>query len=99
MMDKAKYNIPKQCIIGDTCITLLASIGGNLFTRNPNNLNHIHKDSKDLLSVIIILGTDVHGEEIVFYDGENMNYIGKRSHVLKHSYGSCFTFRLYLDWS
>ena len=27
------------------------------------NLNHIHKYSKDILSVIIILGTDVHGGE------------------------------------
>ena len=26
-MDKAKDNIPKQCIIGDTCFTSLATIG------------------------------------------------------------------------
>ena len=24
-----------------------------------------------------------------FYDGENMNDIGKRAHVLKYSHGSC----------
>ena len=54
-----------------------------------NNLNHVHKDSKDILSVIIILGTDVNGGETVFNNGENMNDIGKQSHVLKHSYGRC----------
>ena len=67
----------------------MANVGGNLYTRHTKNLNHVHKDSKDLLSVIIILGTDVHGGETVFYDGENMNDIGKRAHVLKHSHGRC----------
>ena len=66
--------------------TSLATIGGNLFTRHPKNLNHVHKDSNELLSVIIILGKYVHGGETVFYDGEKMNYIGKRAHVLKHGW-------------
>ena len=60
-MDKAKEMIPNECRIGDTCFTSLETIGGNLYARHPNNLNHVHKDSKDLLSVIIILGTDVRG--------------------------------------
>ena len=60
-MDKSKENITKQCIIGDTCFTSLATIGGKLFTRHPKNLNHVQKYSNDLLSVIIILGTNVHG--------------------------------------
>ena len=38
--------------------------------------------------MIIILGTGVNGGETVLYDGENMNEIGKRAHVLKHSHGS-----------
>ena len=58
-MDKAKENIPKQCRIGDKCLTSLANNGGNLFTRNPKNLNHVHKDSNVIISVIIILVTDV----------------------------------------
>ena len=62
----------------------MATIGGNLYTRHPKNLNHVHKDSKDLMSVIIILGTDVHGGETVFFNGESINDVGKRSHVLKH---------------
>ena len=54
-MDKAKDIIPNECRIGDTCFTSLATIGGNLYTRHPKNLNHVHKDSNDLMSVIIIL--------------------------------------------
>ena len=76
-------------MIGDTFFILLATIGVNLFTRHPKNLNHVHKDSNYLLSVIIILGTDVHGGETVFNDGEKMYDIGKRSHILKHLHGRC----------
>ena len=74
-IDKAKENIPKQCRIGDTCFTSLATIGGNLYTIHAKNLNCVHKYSQDLLSVIIILGTDINGGETVFNDGENMNDI------------------------
>ena len=88
-MNQSKSMIPVQCRIGDSCFTSLATIGGNLYTRHLKSLNHLHKDSKYLLSVIIILGKYVNGGEIVFYDGENMNDIGKRAHVLKHSHGRC----------
>ena len=67
----------------------LETIGGNLFTIRPKNLNHVHKESNDLLPVIIILGKNVHGGETVFYDGMNMNDIEKRAHILKHSHGRC----------
>ena len=88
-MVKAKEMIPNECRIGDTCFTSLGTIGGNLYTRHPKNLNHVHKYSKYLLYVIIILGTDVHGGETVFFNGDNINDIGKRAHVLKHSHGRC----------
>ena len=68
-MEKAKYIIPKECRIGDKCFTSLATIGGNLYTIHAKNINHVHKDSKDILSVIIILGTNVNGVETVFHDG------------------------------
>ena len=61
MVDKSKDKIPKQCRIGDTYFTSLATIGGNLFTRHPKNLNCVHKESNNLMSVIIILVTNVHG--------------------------------------
>ena len=86
---KAKAMIPKECRIGDTCFTSFATIVGNLCTRHMNNLNHVQKDSKYLLLVIIILVTDVNGGETFFYDGENMKDIGKRAHLLNHSYGRC----------
>ena len=57
--------IPKECRIGDTCFMSFATIGGNLYTRDPNNLKHVHIYSKDLMSVIIILGTDYDGGETV----------------------------------
>ena len=88
-MDKAKETIPKECRIGDTCFTSLETVEGNLYTRHLKNLNNLHKDSKDLLSVIIILGKDFHGDETILYDGENKNDIGKRAHVLKNSHGRC----------
>ena len=43
-----------------------ATIGGNLYTKHAKNLNNVHKERKYLLSVIIILGTDVNGGETVF---------------------------------
>ena len=66
MLDKAKEKILKQRRIGDTCCTSLSTIGGNLSTRNPKNINHVHKYSNNLLSAIIILGTNVHGGETSF---------------------------------
>ena len=65
-LDKARENIPKQYIIGDACFKSLATIGGNSFTKHTNNLNHVHKCSNYLLSVIIILETDVRGGKPVF---------------------------------
>ena len=89
IMNKAKENIPKQCRIGDTCFTSLETIGVNLFTRHPKNIDHVHKDSNDPLSLIIIFGTNVYGGETVFNDGENMNDTVKRAHVMNHSHGRC----------
>ena len=88
-MDKAKEKIPKEFRIGDTCFTLFSTIGGNIFAIHQKNLNHIHRGSNGLLSVIKILGTYFIGGETVFNDVDNINDIGKRAHVLKHSYGSC----------
>ena len=58
----AKDNIPKEFRIYDTCFTSFATIGGNLLTRHPKNLNNIHKHSKDLMSLIIALGPVVNCE-------------------------------------
>ena len=66
ILDTAKEKIPKQCRIGDTCFTSLATIEGNLHTRHTNNLNRVHKEVNDILKVIIILGTYFHGGKTVF---------------------------------
>ena len=89
IMDKSRDNITKEYIIGDTSFTSFSTIGGNLYTRHAKNLNHVHRYSKDFLLVIIILGTDVNGGETFFYDGDNMNDIGKRAHALNHSHRRC----------
>ena len=75
-------------MIGDTYFTSLANIGINLYTRHPKNLNHVHKDVNDILSVVFILGIDVHGDKTVFYR-MTMNDIGKIAHVLNHSHVRC----------
>ena len=59
--EKETAVIPKEYRIGDTCFTSLATIGGNLHTRHVKNVNHVRKDSKNILLVIIILVTDVNG--------------------------------------
>ena len=65
-LDTAKAKIPKQCSIDDACFTPLATIGVSLYTREPKSLNNLQKYVNDLLSVIIILGTDVHVGETFF---------------------------------
>ena len=67
-MDKAKEIIPKECRIGDACFMSMATTGGHLYTRHAKKLDHVHKDSEDLMLVIIILGTDVDGGETFFND-------------------------------
>ena len=64
-MDKAKQMIPKEFRIGDTCFTSFATIGGNLYTRHAKNINHVHKDSKYIMLVIIISRTYINGGETV----------------------------------
>ena len=66
IMDKPKEKIPKKFRIGDTYFTSFATIGDNLYTIHAKNFNNVHRDSKDLLSVIIISGIDINGGEIVF---------------------------------
>ena len=65
----------------------MAVIGGKLFGNHPKNLNHVHKDSKDLVSVIIILGKNISGGDTVLYDGVKTSDLGSRAHVLKRLHG------------
>ena len=60
----------------------MAVIGGKLFSNHPKNLNHVHKDSKDLVYVIITLVKDISGGNAVFYDGVKTFDLGSRVNVL-----------------
>ena len=62
-------------------------IGGKLFSNHPKNLNHVHKETKDLVSVIITVGKDISGGDTVFYYGVKTSDLESRSHILKHLHG------------
>ena len=62
-------------------------IGGNIYSNHPKNLNHVHKDSKDMVSVIITVGKDISGGYTVFYDRVKESDLGSRAHILKHLHG------------
>ena len=47
----------------------MAVIGGKIYRNHPKNMNHMHKDVKDLVSVIITLGKDIGGGGTLFNDG------------------------------
>ena len=86
-IEKSKEILPSKCIIGKTIFTSMAVIGGRVFSNHPINLNHLHKDSKYLVSVIITLGENISGGDTVFYDGVKTSDLGIRSHVLKNLHG------------
>ena len=46
-------------------------------------MNNLHKESKELVSVIITLVTNVNGGDTVFHDWARHTDLGKRAHVLK----------------
>ena len=65
----------------------MAVIGGKIYSNHSKNLNYAHNYSKDLFSVIIIMGGGVSGGDTVFYDGVKTSDLGSRAHVLKHLHG------------
>ena len=83
-LEKAKEILPSTCRIGETIFTSMAVIGGKMYRNHPKKLNHMHKDVKDLVSVIITLGKDIIGGDTVFYDGVKSSDFGSRAHILKN---------------
>ena len=47
-------------------------------------MNHVHNETKEFVSVIITLGTNISGGETMFYDRVKTSDLGNRAHVLKH---------------
>ena len=64
----------------------MAVIGGEVFNNNSKNMSNVHKDTTNLLSVIITLGNNLMVGENVFFVGVKTFDLGSRSHVLKHLY-------------
>ena len=65
----------------------MAFIGCKLYIRHPKNMNRVHKDTKDLVSVIITGGKDTSGGDTVFYYGVKTSNLGSRAYILKHLHG------------
>ena len=65
----------------------MAVIGGKLYSNHPKNMNHVHKDTKDMVSVIITVVKDISRGGSVFYDGLKTSDFGSRAHILKHLHG------------
>ena len=74
----AKEKIPQKIRIGDTCFTCVSVVGGKLYSSHPQNRNCVHKNSNDLLSAIITLGTNVSGGGTFFNDGIHVYYLRKK---------------------
>ena len=86
-LEKAKETLPSTSRIGETIFTYMAVIGGKLYSNRHKNLNHVHKDSKYLVSVIITLGKYISRGGTAFYDGVKTSDLGSRAHILKYLYG------------
>ena len=67
--------------------TSMDVIGGKIFSNHSKNLNHVHKDSKDLLSDIITLGGGIRVGDTMFFYGVKTSDSGSRAHILKHLHG------------
>ena len=57
------------------------------YSNHPKNLNHLYKDTKYMVSVIITLGKDISGGDTVFYYGVKKSDLGSRAHILKQLHG------------
>ena len=59
-------------------------IGEKIYSYHPKNMNHVHKKTKDFVSVIITLGNNIIGGDTLFYDRVKTTEFINRDHVLKH---------------
>ena len=50
-------------------------------------MNHIHKDAKYFVSVIITVGKNISGGNTMFYDGVKTSGLGSRAHILIFLHG------------
>ena len=57
-------------------------------------INHVHKDTNDLLSIIITLGTNIRRGKTVFYEEVKLSDLGDIAYVEKHLHGRIILFHL-----
>ena len=86
-LEKSKEILPSICRMGEIIFTSMSVIVVKLYSNHPKNLNRVHKDYKDLVSVIITTGGNISGGDTVFNDGVKTSDFGSRSHVLKTLHG------------
>ena len=86
-LEMAKEILLSTCIIREIIFTPMAVIGDKLYHNHSKNLNHVHKDTKDLVSVIITLSKSISGGDTVFYDEVKPSDLGSRAHISKHLHG------------
>ena len=75
--------------IGNTCFTSIEVMGGRYFRNIPKNNNNVYKDEKELLLVIITLGTHISSVDTFFCDEVRIYNLGPRTHALNHLHGKC----------
>ena len=78
-IEKANELLLSTCRNGETLFTSMAVVCDNIFSN--------HKDSKDLVSVIIPLGGNISGRDTVFYDVVKTSDLGNIAHALQHLHG------------
>ena len=83
----AKERIPEIHRIEKIYFTSIVSICDKLYINHPQNMNHVHKYGKDLLSFIITLVKITSVRDTVFYDGVRYSELRKISHVIKNLHG------------
>ena len=81
-LEKAREILPSTCQIGGNIFTSMAVIGGKIYSNHPKNLNRVHKETKDMVSVIITMRKDISGGDTVFYDVVKISDLGSRAHIL-----------------
>ena len=86
-LEKAKEILPSTYRLGETIFTSMAVIGNKLYSNHPKNLNHLHKDTKGMVYVIITVGKDISEGDTMFYDGVKTSDLGSRAHILKQLHG------------
>ena len=79
-----------QYRIRKTIFTYISIIRVKIYSNHPKNMNHVHKYTNDLVSVIITLGTNKSGLDNMFYEGVKMTDLVNIDIIPKHYLAELF---------